>query len=282
VSTVALRPDPDRSSPEASRAVVPPPASRPISPGRGARRRGVALLAVLAVATALAAAPALGQTPEVPREAIEEVIREYLLSHPELIIESLRRAQQREREAARARGRAAVRTHREALSRDPESPVGGNPAGDVTLVEFFDYRCPHCRRMAPVIKTLLAEDPQVRLVYKELPILGEESVVAARAALAAGRQGKYAEAHDRLMAEAGPLTRDTVLATLKAIGLDGDRLAADMDAPQVATLIGKEFALAQALGIDGTPAFVVGDELVVGAVDLGTLRELISRARRAP
>lgn len=239
-------------------------------------------MTLLAVATALAAAPALGQTPAVPREAIEEVIREYLLSHPEVIIESLRRAQQREREAARARGRAAVQTHKRALSSDPESPVGGNPAGDVTVVEFFDYRCPHCRRMVPVIKTLLAEDPRVRFVYKELPILGEESVIAARAALAAGRQGKYAEAHDRLMAEAGPLTRDTVLAMLKAIGLDGNRLAADMDAPHVATLIGKELALAQALGIDGTPAFVVGDELVVGAVDLETLRELISRARRAP
>jgi protein-disulfide isomerase len=218
----------------------------------------------------------------VPREAIEEVIREYLLSHPELIIESLRRAQQREREAARAQARAAVLAHRQALSSDPDSPVGGNPAGDVTVVEFFDYRCPHCRRMVPVIKTLLAEDPRVRLVYKELPILGEESVTAARAALAARGQRKYVEAHDRLMAETGPLTRDTVLAMLKGIGLDGDRLAADMDAPQVAALIGRELALARALGIDGTPAFVIGSELVVGAVDLGTLRELISRARRAP
>jgi protein-disulfide isomerase len=136
--------------------------------------------------------------------------------------------------------------------------------------------------MVPVIKALLAGDPQVRLVYKELPVLGEESTIAARAALAARRQGKYAEAHDRLMAETGPLTRDTVLVMLKAIGLDGDRLAADMDGPQVATVIARELALAQALGIDGTPAFVVGDELVVGAVDLATLRELISRARRGP
>ncbi len=238
------------------------------------------LLAVLALG--LSAAPAQGQTPAVPREAIEEVIREYLLSHPELIIESLRRAQQREREAARAQGRAAVQAHRQALVHDPDSPVGGNPAGDVTVVEFFDYRCPHCRRMVPVIKSLLAHDTRVRLVYKELPILGEESVLAARAALAARGQGKYVEAHDRLMAETGPLTQASVVAALAAIGLDPERLRADMDAPEVAALIGRELALAQALGINGTPAFVVGGELVVGAVDLGTLRDLIDKARRAP
>jgi protein-disulfide isomerase len=237
---------------------------------------------VLALASALGAAPARAQAPPVPREAIEQVIREFLMSHPEVIIESLRRAQQREREAARAKGRAAIATHRQALAQDPDSPVGGNPAGDVTVVEFFDYRCPHCRRMAPLVKTLLAEDPGVRLVYKEMPILGEESVIAARAALAARRQGKYTEAHDRLMAETGPLTRPAVLALLGAIGLDTDRLGADMDAPEIQTLIGRELALARALGIEGTPAFVIGSELVVGAVELGVLRDLIGRARRAP
>jgi protein-disulfide isomerase len=275
-----MRPEPDRPRSGASpSALEPRPARRrPGAPWRW----GAALLAGLSVVAALGIAPTPGQTPAVPREAIEEVIREYLLNHPELIIESIRRAQQREREAARAQGQAAILAHRQALSHDPDSPVGGNPAGDVTVVEFFDYRCPHCRRMAPVIKTLLTEDPRVRLVYKELPILGEESVLAARAALAARRQGRYAEAHDRLMAETGPLTKASVVQTLAAIGLDPERLRADMDAPEVATLIGRELALAQALGIHGTPAFVVGGELVVGAVDLGTLRDLISQARRAP
>jgi len=136
--------------------------------------------------------------------------------------------------------------------------------------------------MAPVVKALLAEDRGVRLVYKELPILGEESVLAARAALAARGQGKYVEAHDRLLAETEPFTRMTVVATLVGIGLDGERLRTDMDAPEITTLIGRELSLAQALRIDGTPAFVIGGELVVGAVDLGTLRELVRRARRAP
>jgi protein-disulfide isomerase len=241
-------------------------------------RWSTGLLVAVAVTLSLGGSPARPQTPADSREAIEAIVREYLLSHPEVIVESLRRAEQLRIEAAQAQRRAAIQTRRRELLEDPDSPIGGNPAGDVTVVEFFDYRCPHCRRMGPVVKALLAEDRDVRLVYKELPILGPESVLAARAALAARRQGKYVEAHDRLLAETEPFT----VATLVAIGLDGDRLRSDMDAPEIATLIGREFSLAQALGIDGTPAFVVGGELVVGAVDLGTLRELARRARRTP
>jgi protein-disulfide isomerase len=240
------------------------------------------LVAALAIPACAGGGVAWAQVPAVPREAIEQVIRDYLLNHPEVIVESLRRAEQQRREATRAQARVAVQAHRQELLQSPDSPVGGNPTGDVTVVEFFDYRCPHCRRMASVIKALLAEDRGVRLVYKEMPILGEESVLAARAALAARAQGKYTEAHARLMAEAGPFTPVGLVATLAAIGLDGDRLRADMDAPEIATLITRELALARALGIDGTPAFVVGGELVVGAVDLGTLRDLVGRARRAP
>jgi protein-disulfide isomerase len=225
---------------------------------------------------------ATAQPAGIPREAIEQVIREYLLSHPEVIIDALRRGEEQRREAARAQSRAAVQAHRNELLQSPDSFVGGNPAGDVTIVEFFDYRCPHCRRMVPVVKALLAGDPGVRLVYKEMPILGEESMLAARAALAARGQGKYVEAHERLMAETGPMTRASLVTTLAGIGVDGDRLRADMDAPEVEALLGRELALARALGIDGTPAFVVGGELVVGAVDVGTLRRLVDRARRAP
>ena len=258
---------------------------RPSAAGTTSSRRGAALLAALLVAASLVGSVAWAQAPAppVPREALEQIIREYLLSHPEVILESLERAEQQRREAARAAARAAVVAHREALLRSPDSPVGGNPAGDVTVVEFFDYRCPHCRRMVPAIKALLAEDQGVRLVYKELPILGEESVVAARVALAARGQGKYVEAHDRLMAQTGAFTRDALVTAVTAVGgIDGDRLRADMEAPEITALIRRELALAQALGIDGTPAIVIGDELVVGAVDLGTLRALVARARRAP
>jgi protein-disulfide isomerase len=245
-------------------------------------RRGIGLVVSLAITFGLGSISARAQAPAVSQEAIESIVREYLLSHPEVIMESLRRAQEREQDASRAQARLAVQTQRQALLQDPESPVGGNPAGDVTIVEFFDYRCPYCRRMAPLVKILLAEDPGLRLVYKELPILGPESVLAARAALAARGQGKYLEAHDLLIGASGPFTPESLVTLLAGIGVDGDRLRADMEAPQIAGLLRRELALAEALRIDGTPAFVVGSELVVGAVDIATLRDLVSKARRAP
>ena len=243
---------------------------------------GVGIVMAFAVMFGLATGPARAQAPALSQEAIESIVREYLLSHPDVILESLRRAQELEQETAKAQAQANVESRRQALFQDPESPVGGNPAGDVTVVEFFDYRCPYCRRMEPLLKTLLAEDHGIRLVYKELPILGPESVLAARAALAARGQGKYVEAHDLLISASEPFTPDTLATLLAGIGVDGQRLRADMQAPEIAGLLGRELALAQALRIDGTPAFVVGSELVVGAVDITTLRDLVRKARRTP
>lgn len=225
-----------------------------------------------------------GATPQppVPREAIEQIIREYLIQNPEVIVEALQRAEQQRRETTRQQARDSVQARRPELLQDPGSPVGGNPTGDVTVVEFFDYRCPHCKRMAPVLKALLSLDPDVRIVYKELPILGDESLAAARGALAARAQGRYLEAHDLLMAEAGPLTAPRVVTLLAGLGLDEARLRTDMESSELVSAFGRTFALAQALRIDGTPAFVVGSELVVGAVDLETLRALVLRARQSP
>lgn len=256
---------------------APPPRRR-----RSRVRWGAGLLAGLAMTLGLAAVPARAQAPAVTPEAIESIVREYLLNHPEVIMEALRRAQDREQEAAKAQSRQAVEAHRQALFQDPESPVGGNPAGDVTIVEFFDYRCPYCRRMEPLVKALLAEDQGIRYVYKELPILGPESVLASRAALAARGQGKYREAHDLLIAASGPFSPESLVALLAGVGVDGERLKTDMDAPEIAGLLHRELALAEALRIDGTPAFVIGGELVIGAVDIATLRDLVSKARHTP
>jgi protein-disulfide isomerase len=196
-------------------------------------------MAALALASGPGSRPACAESPPVPREALEQAIREYLLNHPDVILESLRRGEQRQREAARAQARAAVQAHRTELLQSPDSAVGGNPAGDVTIMEFLDYRCPHCRRMVSVIRAILAEDEGVRLVYKKMPILGEESVLAAS-------------------------------------------VRADMDAPEIGALLARKLALAQALGIESMPAFVIGGGLVVGAVDIWTLRERVNRARRGP
>ncbi|MCH8834790.1 MAG: DsbA family protein [Proteobacteria bacterium] len=166
------------------------------------------------------------------------------------------------------------------LLNDPASPVGGNPDGDVTLVEFFDYQCPYCKTIFPSIQELLAEDRKLRFVFKEIPVLGKDSVFAARAALAARRQGKYLEFHMALMPARGKLTESRVMGLAEKVGLDVDRLRRDMAERTIGDMIRRNLELADALGIDGTPAFIIGDTQVPGAVEIDTLKTLIARARQ--
>ena len=246
-----------------------------------ANLRAVPLAAALLVS--LAVSSALAQEPsevfdETEREAIEGLIADYILEHPEIVYRALMVLQERQQAAQAEQARLALETHRDALERDPNSPVGGNPDGDVTVVEFFDYSCPYCKRVAPDVERLLDEDRDVRLVYKEWPILGPESVVAARAALAAREQGRYLEFHDRVMG-LKDVTEASVMRAARDLGLDADQLRADMSAPEVDAHIEQTMELAQALGITGTPAFVIGDQIVPGAVDYDALRELVAQAR---
>jgi protein-disulfide isomerase len=157
--------------------------------------------------------------------------------------------------------------------------VAGNASGDVTVVEFFDYACSHCKNIEPTVKQLLTEDRKIRLVYKEYPILGPASIVAARAALAARAQDKYLPFHDALMVLEEPLTEATIFRVANQIGLDVDRLKTDMAAPAIAEAIERNYALGQALGINGTPAFVIGDDVAPGAVPLARLKQFVTRAR---
>jgi protein-disulfide isomerase len=240
------------------------------------KRLLVILIAFLAPFGLAAAAPF---TPE-QEEAIGRILRQYLEQHPELILEALEAAEAKARAAQEAAGRQAVAQRQRELEADPASPVLGNPKGDVTLVEFFDYRCPYCKQVAPSLEALLAEDKRLRIVMKEFPILGQDSIVAARAALAAERQGKYFKFHNALMAVKGGLGEDTVYKTAAAVGLDVERLKADMARPEIEAQLRATYELAQALRIRGTPAFVVGGELIPGAVDLATLRQKIAAARK--
>ncbi len=172
-------------------------------------------------------------------------------------------------------------TYRETLLNDPTAPVAGNLYGDVAVVEFFDYNCPYCKRVAPTVKTVLDEDPGVRVIYKEFPILGPESVIAAKAALASLEQdpAKYFAFHDAMMSNRGRLTETRIMDIAAEVGFDGERLKADMAAPEIEATIARNRALARALGISGTPAFVIGDRIVPGAIDLPALKRLIARAR---
>ena len=241
--------------------------------------RAFLVLAVLVAVSPARVAHAADTVQGQSREATEEVIRDYLLKNPEVIEQALRILEERQRQAAREQSLKAVAAHREELLGDPGSPVGGNPRGSVTVVEFFDYRCPHCKHAAPDVKKLAQEDSDVRIVYKQLPVLGPESDLAARAALAAHAQGKHAALHEALMAADGSLALPVILRLAGPAGLDLTKLQADIEAPEIRATIVRDRALAAALGITGTPTFVVGSELVPGAVDLAALKALVSEAR---
>ena len=216
---------------------------------------------------------------DLPVEAIRRIVRDYLIEHPEVLLEAEQalRAKRAEEEAAQAR--AAIGEHRDALFADPEAPVAGNPEGALALVEFFDYRCGYCRRVKLVLDTLLAENDDLRLIYKEFPILGPDSTLAARAALAARAQGGYGAFHDALMAAEEPLDHARVFETARAVGLDEERLARDMEYPAIDAALARNAALAEALGIAATPSFVIGEQVVRGAPALTQFRAIVDDAR---
>lgn len=212
-------------------------------------------------------------------DGFERRVREYLLENPEVIVEAMQRLQARQRTAQQSGAQAILKTRSDEIFRDPASPVGGDLAGDVTLVEFFDYNCPYCRRVGKVMAAAESADPRLRIVYKEFPILGPNSLFAAKAALAAHKQGKYVDFHKALMGAQGVASEPTVLQVAKEIGLDVKRLQSDMKDPEIQSAIDRNIALARALHINGTPGFVVGEKILRGATDLKTLQDLIGRAR---
>jgi len=213
-----------------------------------------------------------------PVEQVEKIVREYLMREPEIIYQALEELQRRQADAAAERQRTAVAANRAQLFEQSIDPVAGNPDGNVTVVEFFDYQCQYCRRVVPALQALLKEDQKLKLVFKEFPILGEASVTAARASLAARAQDRYLPFHLALMG-ARDLSLDAIMRLAESVGLDTERLASDMRSPEIEAQIQANYALAHELGIEGTPAFVVGDELIPGAVEKARLAQLIEEAR---
>lgn len=240
----------------------------------------IALAALVFAGTASAAGD--GPLSSAQKDAVENIVREYLKENPEILVEAIRALRTKQEEAKRQQAQAALVAHSAALRNDPASPVGGNLNGDVTIVEFFDYRCGFCKRVFPAIMTLLGEDPNIRYVFKEFPILGPESEFASRAAQAVWfeDQNKYMPFHHALMGMKGNLTEARVLKEAEKIGIDTERLRTAMASPEVTSALQSNYALAKALGINGTPAFVIGDELVPGALDIAALKRLIVDARK--
>lgn len=224
--------------------------------------------------------PALQSLTPEQQDAVRALVRQTIMEHPEIIMEAVQALEAREQAAGDARAGAAIAASKAALEQDPADPVAGDPKGDVALVQFFDYRCPYCKAVSDRAFSAAKADGRTRLVFKEFPILGPQSVVAARAALAARQQGKYVEMHKALMAYKGTIDENSVADIARKQGMDPARLARDMKAPEVDTLLQKNLALAKSLGVTGTPAFVVGGKLIPGAVEEDALRSAINGARK--
>lgn len=218
------------------------------------------------------------------KQQMEQVIRDYLITNPEVVIEALTAFQQQENEAAAARQRDAMGALENDLKNNPNDPVLGNPDGDVTVVEFFDYRCGFCKRAHADVKTIMNNDGKVRFVLKEFPILGADSERAARASQAVWlhQQDKYAAFHTAMMGNKGDLGADKVLELAQTAGVDTTALMEQMKDPKIDETFSATAAQAGALNITGTPAFVFGNNVQPGAIGLEMMQELIAAMRKQP
>jgi protein-disulfide isomerase len=243
-----------------------------------------ALAAAFAVSLA-ALSPALAQdkpafTPE--QEArIKDVVKEYILANPEIILEAVQTLRKKQEEAQKKAAEEALKSKRAELQGATDLPVGGNAKGDVTIVEFMDYRCGYCKAVKPTLDEVVRTDGKIRLVLKEFPILGPASRTASMAAIASNKQGKYHAFHNALMGYPNNLTDEVIFALARQVGLDVAKLKDDMKSPEVQALIEKTNKLAQDLGINGTPGFVIGDQIIPGAITAAEMKERVAAARKA-
>jgi protein-disulfide isomerase len=213
------------------------------------------------------------------RAEIVGIVRDALKQDPSILRDAVVALQADEGERTQAATRAAI-AHHQALLITPNDPVAGDPHGDVTIVEFFDTRCPYCRRLEPVMESFLAKDHKVRLVYKDLPILGPASVLGSKALLAAQKQDAYGKMRDAVMRLPSDTTLPQIESAARGLGLDWGRMSQDMQDPIVQARIDANIKLAHDLGIQGTPALIIGNDVVPGAVDLPDLQKAVADARR--
>jgi len=210
---------------------------------------------------------------------VEATIRNYLIANPEIVRDAIDALQRKQDAAAQMAQETTIKENADLLFDSKNEVVLGNPKGDVTLVEFFDYHCPYCKAVAEPLAQLLKEDKGVRLVLKEFPILGDDSRLASKAALAAVSQGKYWEFHQALLDHRGAFDLDTIKAIAANVGLDPARLVADMSDAKIEPLIASNRKLADSLDVGATPTFIIDGQVVEGAVPLDQLKALIKKAR---
>src|SRR5712671_1446454 len=236
-------------------------------------------------ALAALAAPASAQSfsPD-QRGEIEKIVREYLLSNPQLLQDVMAELEKRQQQAELEKHRSAIKEHAEIIFDSPRQVTLGNPKGDVTFVELFDYNCGYCKRAMADMLDLMKNDPKLKVVLKEFPVLGQGSVEAAQVAVAVRMQDKtgkkYLEFHQKLLGSRGQADKARALAVAKEIGLDMARVEKDMAGDEVKATIEESMKVAEALGLNGTPSYVVGSDVVVGAVGLAALKDKVETARR--
>ena len=244
----------------------------------------VPIVAAMLFALPAAAAAQTSSFSTDQRREIEGIVKDYLLRHPEVLQEVMTELDKRQQEAETEKHRVAVKEHNATLFRSPHQVVLGNPRGNVTMVEFFDYNCGYCKHALSDMLELLKTDPDLKFVLKEFPVLGEGSVEAAHVAVAVRMQDatgkRYIEFHQKLLGGRGQADKARALAVAKELGFDMARIEKDMGSDEVKKTIDENLKLADAIGVSGTPTYVVGDEVVVGAVGLDTLKEKIAAERK--
>jgi protein-disulfide isomerase len=215
------------------------------------------------------------------RSDIERVVHDYLLAHPEVLQDAMSELEKRQTAAQAEKYKVAVKEHAQQLFSSPNQVTLGNPNGNVTFVEFFDYNCGYCKRAMDDMLTLLKDDPKLKVVLKEFPVLGPGSLEAARVAVAVRMQNpkKYLEFHTKLLGGRGAADEAHALAVAKDIGMNMAQIQKDAKSPEVKATLDEDFKLAEALGLNGTPSYVIGSDVVVGAIGLPGLQEKINTAR---
>jgi protein-disulfide isomerase len=247
-------------------------------------------ISILALTLSLGTLPALAQpAPEAPaftdvqRQAIEAIIKDYLVKNPEVLQEAIAEGEKRQLETQRLAQAAALKESQASLLNSPHDVIAGNPQGDVTMVEFFDYNCGYCRKALADVQALIKGDPKLRVVIKDFPVLGPESLEASQIALAVKQQlkgDKLFEFHQKLLESKGRVNGAKALQIAKDMGLDTAKLQKDAQGPEVKAALTENRGLGDKLGLSGTPAFIIGDEIIPGAVGVDPIRKTITDVRQ--
>jgi len=220
-------------------------------------------------------------TPALSKTEVQAIIKETLINEPEIIMQALEKLRAKKAEDSKKDALVGIEKNKDLLTKNIDSPSIGPADADITLVEFYDYHCGYCKHFLPVITEYMKEDKKIRVVFKELPILSEDSVTAARAAIAVNRiaKAKFFEFHTALMTEKGKFDEPRLLEIAKKIGIDSNKLKAEMAKPEITAILDGNRKLADELGIRGTPAIILGNNLIPGAMDITELKKQVAEAR---